>query len=164
MESWACGLLPLVPEAIRMVPASTGAASKSSSSRGSRSGGFDALQDRVERDLLHHKPAIAALAVEMVRVPLAEMIIGPLVDRVVEIVSPRIDGQLVQQFGIEPRRFKQGGIRVAEQIESLRDELRGSGPSILRRRRCTAGSAVRVRADKARFFGKSAGRRPDDSR
>ena len=64
VESWASGLLPLVPEAIRIVPASTAAASKSSSSRGKSRHAFDALPERSSVTCCNDKPAITALIVQ----------------------------------------------------------------------------------------------------
>ena len=89
-ESWASGPLPLVPEAISMVPDSTAAASSSNSSSRQFAGLVDALQQHVERDLLHDEAAITPLVVDVVRIPLAEMVVGPLVHRMVEIVGPRM--------------------------------------------------------------------------
>ncbi len=67
----------------------------------------DAGQQGIERHLLHDEPAVATLVVDVVRVPLAEVIVGPLVDRVIEVVGPRVEGQLVQQLQIEVGLFQQ---------------------------------------------------------
>ncbi len=85
--------------------------------------GFHTLPERFERDLLQYKPPVAPLVVEMVRVPLAEMVVGPLVHRVIEIVSPGVDRQLVEQVRIEPRRFQDRRIGGAQQIERERDHV-----------------------------------------
>ncbi len=67
--------------------------------------------------MLQHKSPIAALVVESMWVPLAEMMIGPLVCRMVEVVSPRIDRQLVEQLRIEPGGFEHGRIGVTQQFK-----------------------------------------------
>ena len=62
----------------------------------------DARQQRVERDLLQHETAIVAAVVDALQVPLAEVMVGPLAGRVVEVVGPRIERQLVDKLRIEP--------------------------------------------------------------
>ena len=101
VEPCVSGPLPLVPEAIRIVPANTAAASNQQLV-GASLPAVDPGRECVEHDLLQHEAAIAPLAVDVVRIPLAEMIVRPLVDRVIEIVLPRIDGQLVEQVRVEP--------------------------------------------------------------
>ena len=56
---------------------------------------------RLQRHFLDDKTAIAPLIVNAMRIPLAKMIVGALVHRVIEIVGPRIEGQLVHQGRIE---------------------------------------------------------------
>ena len=63
---------------------------------------FNPREQRVERDLLQHEAAVAALVVDVVGIPLAEVVVGPLIDRMVEVVLPRVDGQLVEQIEVEP--------------------------------------------------------------
>ena len=80
-------------------------------------GRFNPLKYRIERDLLQHESSIPPLSIKMVRVPLPEVIIRPLVRRVIEIVSPWINRQLVEQIGIEPGGIEQTAIGRSQQIE-----------------------------------------------
>ena len=50
-----------------------------------------AVEHGVESNLLQHEAAAAARVVQLVHVPLAEQVIGPLVHGVVEVVSPRVE-------------------------------------------------------------------------
>ena len=128
------GPLPVVPEAIRIVPASTAAASNSSSSRvlaatvrsacAVPSSAVDARQQRVERDLLQHEAAVVAAVVDVLQVPLAEVIIGPLAGRMVEVVGPRVERQLVEQLADRTRPAAEFPDRSAARIASARvDQL-----------------------------------------
>ena len=51
---------------------------------------------RIERDLLHHETAVAAFVVDLVRVPLPEVIVGPLIRGMIEVIGPWINRQLIQ--------------------------------------------------------------------
>ena len=59
-------------------------------------------EQRVERDLLQHEAAVVAAVVDAVQIPLAEVVVGPLAGRVVEVVRPRVERQLFDQLRIEP--------------------------------------------------------------
>ena len=54
----------------------------------------DAFEQRVKRHGLQDEPRIVARVVDLVRIPLAEVIVGPLVGGMIEIVSPWIERQL----------------------------------------------------------------------
>ena len=124
-ELWQPGPLPVVPEAMRIVPASTAAASNSSSSRVAAAGvvaphvplvgAVDAREQRVERDLLQHEAAVVAAVVDVVQVPLAEVVVGPLAGRVIEVVRPRIERELLDQLRIEPGLVQDVGIGLARE-------------------------------------------------
>ena len=58
-----------------------------------------------------------AAVVDLVRIPAAEVIVRPAVYRMVKVVRPRIDGQLVQRRGIEPCPVEQ--IRLVERRISI---------------------------------------------
>jgi hypothetical protein len=60
-----------------------------------------ASPDGLERHLLQDETPVPAVGIDFVRIPLAEMVIRPFVDRMIEIVGPRIDGPLGQERGIE---------------------------------------------------------------
>ena len=57
-----------------------------------------------------HEAAVAALVVEVVRVPFAEEVVGPLVGGMAEVVAARIEGQLVEQVGIEVGVVQEGRV------------------------------------------------------
>ena len=76
------------------------------------------LEHGVQRDLLQDEAAAAARVVQLAQVPLAEEVVGPLVDRMVEVVGPGIDGQLVQQRRIEH------GLQQQHRIGGLEDRQR----------------------------------------
>ena len=123
-----------------------------------------ARQQRIERDLLQHEAAIVAAVVDAVQIPLAEVVIGPLAGRVIEVVGPRIERQLFDQLRIEPGLLQNLGIGVAENRQRSLDQLfvhAGRDADIVNVQRNrphalvgdTAPSAARIRA-----------RRPADSR
>ena len=118
-----------------------------------RVGRLDPFEDRVERDLLQHESPVSPLPIEMMRIPLAEVIVRPLVYRMIEIVSPRIEGQLVEQIGIEPGGVEQPAIGASQQIERQCDDLpipssRDARPGDIERDR--ADPLVRIRLDPLR--------------
>ena len=129
VESWASGPLPLMPEPISIVPASTAAASNSTCFAATSCRGGPARSSmRVQRHLLQHEAAVAARVVDLVRVPLAEMVVGPLVDRVVEVVRPRIDGQLVELVRGSNTAVEHSPGSVARGLPGPFRSTRGSGP------------------------------------
>ena len=109
----------------------------------------------VEHDLLQHEPAIAPLAVEVVRVPLAEMVVRPLVHRMVKIVLPRIDGQLVDQVDIEPGFGGDRPIGRAEDFQRLGDQ-----PLVAAGADADSADEQRNRPDPFMFVGFDPPRRP----
>ena len=130
----AAGPLPVVPEAIRIVPASTAAASNMQLvARGGGGSVFAAAvvvgrrihprQQRIERDLLQHEAAIVAAVVDVVQVPLAEVVVGPLAGRVIEVVGARIERQLFDQLRIEPGLLQDLRIGVGENRQRPLDQL-----------------------------------------
>ena len=114
---------PLTPDAMRMVPASTAAASHSSSSRFSRPGLVHAVEQGVERDLADDVAAIAALVVDVVRVPFAEDVVGPAVDRMAVIVGPHVQRQFVQQVQIELGLREQRRVGRFQDLQCRADEV-----------------------------------------
>ena len=99
-ESWAVGPLPHKAEAISIVPGHDGRGVEHASPRPARRI-CDPGEQPVERVLADDEAAVAALVVEVVRVPFAEDVVGPAVGRVVVIIRPRIDRQFVQQGWVE---------------------------------------------------------------
>ena len=63
--------------------------------------------------------AIAALVVDVVRVPLAEAVVGPLVGGMAEVVAARIEGQLVEQGRIEVGVGEQRRVGGLEDLQGL---------------------------------------------
>ena len=61
-----------------------------------------AAEDCVEGDLRDHETAVSAGIVDAMRIPLAEMVVGAFVHRVVEVVGTGINSQLLQPLRIEP--------------------------------------------------------------
>ena len=110
----------------------------------------DSRQHGIERALLNHKSAVAAFAVDQIGIPLAEMIIRPAVDRMIEIVRPRIDRQFIERIEFEPRRFKQIRRRFAAESPVSARSTFDTARSRSRRRRCTAESVALARADTVR--------------
>ncbi len=106
-ELWQPGPLPVVPEAMRIVPARTAAASNSRSSRLAVTFGscavwavgqrIDAREHGVERDLLQHEPAVVAAVIDVVQIPLAEVVVRAFARRVVEVVGARIERQALRR-------------------------------------------------------------------
>ena len=134
-----------MPAAISSVPASTAAPSSNNSARqrgrsgepsrtcGCRSARgtywrqrlrcVDALQQRIERDLAHDITTEAALVVQMMRIPLAEDVIGPAIDGMAMIVGPQIDGQFVEQLKIELCLGAKPGSALLSDVERASDEI-----------------------------------------
>ena len=83
---------------------------------------LDARRQHVQRHLLHDKPAVATLVIDVVWIPLAEVVIGPLVDRMIKIVGPRVERKLVQQLGIEMSFSQQGRIRAPKDFKRSGNE------------------------------------------
>ena len=98
VESCADGPAPLTPAAMSTVPANTAAASHNNSAAVQRRRIVHALQEGVQRDLADDVTAVAALIVDVVRIPFAEDVIGPPVDGMAMIVSAHVQGELVQQI------------------------------------------------------------------
>ena len=74
------------------------------------------------------------------RVPLAEVVVGPAIDGVIEIVGPRVEGDLVQAIQIEPRSCEQIVVGVGQNVERQRDDSlvaahRHAGPANVQRNR-----------------------------
>ena len=84
---------------------------------------LNARHERVERYRLEHEVAVEATIVDVVRVPLAEVVIGPFARGVVEVVRARVDGQLFEQVGVEPGLTQQRGVGVVEDLERLLDQF-----------------------------------------
>ena len=55
----------------------------------------------VHSDLLQHKTAIVGVLIHQVGIPLTKIVVWSLVHRMIEIVCPRIESQLVQVIRIE---------------------------------------------------------------
>ena len=127
-------------------------------------GEFDAREQRVERHLLQHEAAVVAAVVDVVQVPLAEVVIGPLAGRVIEIVGPRIERQLLDQLRIEPGLVQNLRIGVGENRQRPFDQLLVDARARRRRRGCTAGSAAPARGRTAPSAVRIRARRPADSR
>ena len=118
-----CGLEPLTPDAIRIVPARTAADSHSISSASAPSPGIgEPLPEPVEQELPDDEAAIACLVVEMMRVPFAEAVVGPFVGGMVEVVAARIEGQFVEQGRVEVRIGAIASGIVFENLERTFDE------------------------------------------
>jgi len=83
----------------------------------------DTLHQRIESDLLNDEPPVVALVVDAVGVPLAEVIVGAAIRRMIEIVRPRVDGQLFQVLGMEPGLGKNVGLGGVEDLQCGRDQL-----------------------------------------
>ena len=73
--------------------------------------------------MLNHKSPVAAFVVDQVGIPLAEMIIRPAVDRMIEIVRSRIERQFVQGIEIEPRRSEQFAVGLPQNGQCLLDQF-----------------------------------------
>ncbi len=84
---------------------------------------LDALQQGVERHGLQYEASVIARVVNRVRVPLAEMIVRSLVGRMIEIISTRIERQLLQMIRIEVGLIEQGPIRAAQHLERRSDQV-----------------------------------------
>ena len=119
---------------------------------------IDAREQRIERDLLQHEAAVVAAVVDVVQVPLAEVVVGPLAGRVVEVVGPRIERQLVdaaadrtRPAGGSPDRSRRG-LSSARSISSSyvpagdADVVDVQRNRAARARGRTAPCAVRIRA------------------
>src|SRR5947207_3387239 len=63
---------------------------------------IDAREHGIERHLLQNKAAVVAAVVDAMQVPLAEVVVGPLAGRMVEVVSAWVDGQFFKELWIEP--------------------------------------------------------------
>ncbi len=83
----------------------------------------DARQQRVERDLLQHETPVVAAIVDQLLVPLAEVVVRPFAGRVIKLVRPRVERQLVQHFRIEPSLLPDLGIRGGENRHRPRDQF-----------------------------------------
>ncbi len=81
------------------------------------------LEQHVERDLLHDKAIVKAAAVDVMRIPLAKVVVGPLVDRMIEVVGPGIEGQLVEPVQIELGFAQDRLVGGAQDIECPADDL-----------------------------------------
>ena len=81
------------------------------------------VEHGVERRLLQHEAAATPGAVQLVHVPLAEQVVGPLVQRVVEVVRPRIKGQLVELVQGEHGVKQDRGIGRVEDGQRGLDQL-----------------------------------------
>ena len=62
---------------------------------------FEPLTEALQRHLPNDKAAIVAIVVDVMWIPFAETIIGPLVGGMIEIIAARIEGQFVEQIEIE---------------------------------------------------------------
>ena len=80
---------------------------------------LDSRQQRIERDLLQHEPAIVAAIVHGVRIPLAEVVVGALAGRMVEVVGPRVEGQLVQHLEVEPGLLQDFRVGLGQDVQRL---------------------------------------------
>ena len=120
-----------------------------------------AVEHGVERHLLQHEPAAAARVVQLVHVPLAEEIVRPLVHRMVEVVRPRVEGQLVELFegehGVEQQRgiggvengqgrLDQFAIRARRGPRPANPQAESAAPTRGRRAESSARCAARPRA------------------
>ena len=76
-----------------------------------------AVEHRFECGLLQHEPAASARIVQFIHVPLTKEIIRPFVDGVVEIVGPRVEGQLIELFGKKHGLEQERGIGVVENTD-----------------------------------------------
>src|SRR5207253_2107736 len=80
---------------------------------------LDAVVEGVQQDGPDDVAAVAGLAVEVVRVPLAEDVVGPAVDGVAVVVGPRVQGQLVQQLRVEAGVLENGRVGRAQDRQGL---------------------------------------------
>ena len=90
---------------------------------GQHGGVFDAVHEGVEGDLANDVAAKPAAVVDLVRVPLAEDVVGPAVDRMAVVVGAEIDGHLVQAFELEARFREDGRIGFAEDLQGLVEDV-----------------------------------------
>ncbi len=88
-----------------------------------RLGGIDPVEQAVESDLADHVAPIATAVVQVMRVPFAEDVIGPAVDRMAVVVGADVNGQLVQEVEVELCLGQQAGVGAAEDFEGLADDL-----------------------------------------
>src|SRR6516164_4931613 len=72
------------------------------------------MHQSIKRNLAGDIPPVAPLAIDVMRVPLAEDIIWSAVRRMAMIVGARIDGQLVKQFRIKVSLMEQQRIGRSE--------------------------------------------------
>jgi hypothetical protein len=114
------------------------------------------LHERIKGHLLDYEAAETAVLVHLVRIPLAEVVIGTLVGRMIEIVGPRIDRQLLELHGVEaggPQQVFVGGLEQRQRqlhdfaLRAIADagaaDVDGDRPDVL----------VRVGLDLLRFEG-----------
>ena len=80
------------------------------------------LLEPLDRHLAKNEPAILALAVEVMRVPLAEAVVGPLVRGMAEVVAARVESELVEQGRIEVGPLQQARADAAEDLHRLGDK------------------------------------------
>ena len=107
----AVGPLPLTPGGHQHRAGQDGRRLVKRSSRSSGRAVCDAVEQGVQRDLADDVAAIAALVVEMMRVPFAEDVIRPAIDRMAVVVGAHVNGQLVEQIEIELRLGSGGADR-----------------------------------------------------
>ena len=83
---------------------------------------IQARGEGVERDLLQHEAAVVAAIVDEVLIPLAEVVVGALAGRVIELVGPRVERQFVDECRIEPGLLANLGIGLRQNVERLPDQ------------------------------------------
>ncbi len=82
------------------------------------------VEEGVERDLADHVAAVTPVAVEVVRVPLAEDVVGPAVDGMAVVVGAQVHGQFLEDGQIE--------LRVGQEARvGGRQDLQGAGGQVV---------------------------------
>ena len=92
------------------------------------------LPEAFESDLPQHEAPKVPLGVDVVRVPFSKAVVGTFIGWVIEVVAPRIEGQLVEQVGIKTGIGQNRGIGGLENVECFGHQPfipapRDSGPT-----------------------------------
>ena len=78
---------------------------------------------RIDGDLLQHKTSVITRTIDPVRIPLPKIIIRSRIDRMIKIISPRIQCQLVESTQIELRSAQNPSRGLLQYHQRALDQL-----------------------------------------